>query len=102
MAFVKGQSGNPLGRQAEKPWRDAIMIAIKRRAEGKDSPQALTRLAEAVVAAGLAGDMTAIKEIGDRLDGKPAQSVSVSGEEGGAPIKTSLEVMFVNPPAVED
>jgi hypothetical protein len=51
MAFVKGQSGNPLGRQAEKPWRDAIMIAIKRRAEGKDSPQALTKLAEAVVAA---------------------------------------------------
>ena len=30
------------------------------------------------------GDMQAIKEIGDRLDGKPKQQVEASGPGGGA------------------
>ncbi len=35
--------------------------------------------------AALGGDMGAIKEIGDRLDGKPAQSHEVTGG-GGSPL----------------
>lgn len=37
----------------------------------------LRALAEKAVALGLAGDVSAIREIGDRLDGKPAQSLTV-------------------------
>jgi hypothetical protein len=50
MAFVKGQSGNPQGRANEKPWREAIQRAVKRRMEGKDNPQALDKLADAIKA----------------------------------------------------
>jgi hypothetical protein len=36
-----------------------------------------------------AGDVQAIREIGDRLDGKPAQAVEHSGE-GGGPLQVSV------------
>lgn len=39
--------------------------------------QRLERLADALVTKALAGDVTAIREIGDRMDGKPAQSIAV-------------------------
>lgn len=35
----------------------------------------MTRIAEKVVQMALEGDMQAIKEIGDRMDGKPTQQV---------------------------
>ena len=73
---------NPVGSKSEKPWRDAIQRAVKRRSEGKGQPQELERLADAIVKAGLAGDIQALKEIGDRLDGKPVQQNTHSGEDG--------------------
>jgi len=80
MAFVKGQSGNPSGARVRgKPWRDALMRAISRRASEND-PQALEKIADAIVAAAISGDIQAIKEIGDRVDGKPAQAI-IGGDE---------------------
>ncbi|MCA0846110.1 hypothetical protein [Salipiger thiooxidans] len=46
-------------------------------------PKKLDRLADCLVDAGLAGDVSALKEIGDRLDGKPKQATEVSGPDGG-------------------
>ena len=46
--------------------------------EGK--PQKIERLADKVVDMALAGDNQAIKEIGDRLDGRPGQAVDVSAK----------------------
>lgn len=82
MPWAKGQSGNPKGRISDKLWRDAIMRAVKRRASGQD-PRALDKLADKVVALGLDGDMQAIKEIGDRIDGKPVQPQA--GADGESP-----------------
>ena len=48
--------------------------------EGK--PQKIERLADNLVEMGLAGDVSAIKEIGDRLDGKPMAQVRGTGEGG--------------------
>lgn len=79
MPFKPGQSGNPSGRRKDSPWRDAIMRAVKRATAGSDA-QALEKVADAVVAAAIAGDMTAAKEIGDRLDGKPIQAIEGSSE----------------------
>jgi hypothetical protein len=76
MAFQKGQSGNPGGRQKDKPWADALRLAVFREdAEGK---RRLLAIAEKCAAAAESGDMQAIKEIGDRLDGKPAQESTVT------------------------
>jgi hypothetical protein len=59
--------------------------------EGK--PKKLERLADKLVEAGLEGDVSALKEIGDRLDGKPKQAVEASGPDGGS-IPIALNVGF--------
>ena len=72
-----------VGPKSDKIWRDAVMRAVKRRETDKD-PQALEKLADTLVTTALTGDVSALKEIGDRLDGKPAQAVQHQGEDGGA------------------
>jgi hypothetical protein len=69
------QKGNKLaaGGRKDKPWTDALRVAMYR-----DDRKALTDIAEVVKGLALAGDMQAIKEIGDRLDGKPAQESTVT------------------------
>lgn len=80
MPWKKGQSGNPGGRSKDKIWGDAIRIAVNEADEGGDRKK-LRVLADRLVDKALEGDITAIKEIGDRLDGKAAQSVEMSGME---------------------
>ena len=63
------------GHKAEKIWRDAVMRAVKRVQKG-DTTKPLERLADQLVQEGLAGNVVALKEIGDRLDGRPAQTVA--------------------------
>ena len=57
--------------------------------------QNLDRLAEATVRRALDDDypqaMAAAKEIGDRLDGKPAQAI-IGGDEGDSPIRVIAEI----------
>lgn len=73
------------GRKGEKFWADAVRRAVSRRVDGKkENPRLLEKLAEKLVDSGLEGDMQALKEIGDRLDGRPKQATEVSGPEGGA------------------
>lgn len=68
------------GKVGEKIWADAVRRAVMRRMEGVEGkPKKLERLADALVAAALNQDVTALKEIGDRLDGKVQQGVSVQG-----------------------
>jgi hypothetical protein len=57
------------------------MKAVKER-EKKGGPHALDLIARAIVDAALAGNMRAAQEIGDRLDGKPAQNLNHSGSIG--------------------
>lgn len=62
------------GPKSDKIWADAVRRAVMRRLENEEGkPQKIERLADNLVALGMAGDVTAIKEIGDRLDGKPKQ-----------------------------
>lgn len=76
MAGVKGRSGTNKGK--DKPFREALRMEIA--ALGEDDPKALRGLARNLLAlaAGPEG-LPAIREIADRLDGKPAQAVEVSG-----------------------
>lgn len=87
MPFQPGQSGNPLGPNIHKPWRDAINRALARRASGEGHPQALERLASKLLDACETGDLGALKELGDRQDGKPAQQQIHTGDEAGGPVK---------------
>lgn len=68
------------GKSGEKIWADAVRRAVNRRMSGKDGkPKKLEALADALVTAALNQDITALREIGDRLDGKPTQGVAVEG-----------------------
>lgn len=76
--------GAPLGNQnavKAKKWAAAIERALDRRSKA-EGVQALDALAEKLLVACDEGDLAALKELGDRLDGKPAQSVAVGNTEG--------------------
>lgn len=78
-----------------KSWSGALRAALAQY-ENKDAKikkgEALRKVAEVVVLKAIAGDKDAIKEIGDRLDGKPAQALV--GFDGG-PITVEV-VKFAN------
>ena len=91
MTWKKGQSGNPNGRAKDKTWADAIRIAVNEAYEGGDRKK-LRVLAEKLVDKALEGEIAAMKEIGDRLDGKAAQSVDVSSEQSHRSVVRMPEV----------
>lgn len=79
MPFVKGQSGNPGGRATERVFADTLKkrLFLENRKE-------LEAIVEALVTKAATGDMAAIKEVADRLDGKSVQASTISGPDGGA------------------
>lgn len=81
------------GSKPDKLMRDALMVALKREAEDADGKptRKLNLVAEALVEKGIAGNIQAIKEIGDRLDGRPAQALEHSGELAVNPLAAILE-----------
>jgi hypothetical protein len=74
--------GNHNAAKARR-WHDALNRALARYTS-KEPPinagEALDTLALNVVASALAGDWEAITEIGNRLDGKPAQALTLGGD----------------------
>lgn len=62
-----------------KRWTAAIDRAIAKRSK-LEGIEALDTLAEKLLAKVDEGDVSAIKELGDRLEGKPAQSVMLTGD----------------------
>jgi hypothetical protein len=79
MAFQKGQIANPEGAGATgrgRPFTDALMRALLQE-DGKK----LRLLAEKLIDTGLSGDVPALREIADRVDGRTKQTVEV-GDNG--------------------
>lgn len=76
--------GAPIGNQNARKgreWRQAIDRALEIRGNG-DRSKALDALAEKLLKKVDEGDIAAIKEFGDRIDGKAPQSVIVGNEDG--------------------
>jgi hypothetical protein len=74
--------GNQNGRKA-KIWEQALKRALARYS-GETVDAGLDRLADRMVKAAMTDDDSAaaqiIERIGDRIDGKPAQAVDLSGQ----------------------
>lgn len=71
-----GQPGNNNASKG-KPWRDAIDWVLANKKIGQVAKaQALRGIAEKLCEKALEGDIQAMKEIGDRLDGKSNQSIT--------------------------
>lgn len=90
-------AGAPVGNQnaaRAKVWRAAIMRALERRKPADERIQAIDELADKLISLVALGDLGALKEFGDRIDGKPAQAVTVAGDEDGGPVKTVNEILI--------
>lgn len=77
--------GRPPG-STTKAWADAVRKAANA-LDPKAKRKKLELLAEALVRSALDGDVPALKEIGDRIDGKVPQAVT---GEGGGPIHVGV------------
>lgn len=73
MAEIGGQPGNKNAARG-RIWRDAITRAVSKRSKS-DALEALDDLAEKLLVAADAGDIQALKELGDRLEGKASQPI---------------------------
>ena len=79
-------------------WRNNILKALRRyENDTVKRKTALFNIALKVVEKALEGDVTMIREIGDRLDGKPAQAIT--GPQGEA---ISLVECVIIAPAIQD
>ncbi len=61
------------GRKQEKPFKDALRLELAKLAN--DDQRGLRKIARSLIEAAEGGDMQAIKEFADRVDGKVAQAV---------------------------
>src|SRR3990167_5899670 len=90
MSGVKGRSGTNKGK--DKLWSDALRLALNERDENGE--KWLRAVARACVTAAVCRDVSAIKEIGDRLDGKPAQVIAGDPDQ---PIIQRIENVIIDP-----
>ena len=64
--------GRPIGSvNRQKPFNDALLMTLR------SNPLALRRIAAKLVEKAEEGDLAAIREIADRLDGKAPQAIEV-------------------------
>ena len=102
--------GRPLGSpNRDKPFNDVLRIALKAR------PHSLRRIADKLIDKGEEGDLPSIREIADRLDGRPVQMIDrrelsinsineLTDEEllviaSGGRIEGELEMKVIPPPS---
>jgi hypothetical protein len=86
--------GAPLGNDNAtkgKEWRNAIRRALAHK-YGSAS-EGLLAVAAKLIDKAEEGDIAALKEIGDREDGKPAQSIG--GDPEGSPV--AMSVTWIRP-----
>jgi hypothetical protein len=81
--------GAPLGNQNAakgRLFKSAVAAALQEKSR-VDQKDALQSIANKLIELASSGDLQAIKEIADRLDGKPKQQTELSGPDGG-PVET--------------
>ena len=98
MAAPKGNQFAANARQ----WRAAIERALEARTKSRvDGKKEIDAIAEQLVIAAASGDLAALREFGDRIEGKPSQAVTVAGDDDGGPIHMVHEVALVAIDATE-
>lgn len=90
MATSGGQPGNQ--NAAKKQWQAAINRALEKRASSRI--EALDALAEKLLMLAEQGDLGALRELGDRIEGRPKQQVEMSGDAEN-PLQAKVVVEFV-------
>lgn len=89
MTWQPGQSGNPGGRPNNKPIKAALLR--------KMHPDRLDKVAEAWWRQAEKGDLQAIRDIRDTIDGKPAQIIAGDAENPIALALAEVRRTIVDP-----
>ena len=84
------------GSKPDKLMKDAIMLALHREAQGEDGKptKKLNVIAAKLVQLAEGGDLQAIKEINDRVDGRPAQQINHADDTGEGPMKVLFKTVY--------
>lgn len=91
MTWAKGQSGNPKGQPLKsRPMTDTLRELLELR--GEDGLTQREVIVQKMIDLAKAGNVDAAKYICDRLQGKPAQAVELSGDE-----RRPLRIEYVVP-----
>lgn len=89
--FQPGQSGNPNGRPKSKPFKEALQRALR---AADDDEELLNAVALALVKKAQDGDVSAIKELADRLDGKVTQPIGGDDEAGPITVQSIVRTII--------
>ena len=73
-------AGSPIKHERNRLVREAILRGME---EGKSPVEFIQPFTDKLKELALAGDMSAMKEMFDRLDGKPAQQLQHTGADDG-------------------
>ncbi len=71
--FQPGQSGNPNGARKPRAFEAELRMALK--AVDATDRDGLRRVADRLIEKAIEGDVSAIREIADRIDGKVPQAI---------------------------
>ncbi len=75
--FKPGQSGNPAGRPKKALLSDALRRQLAEAVQGAPEKTIAEHIARALIREAVSGNVQAIREIGDRTEGKPAQAIAL-------------------------
>lgn len=82
--------GNKNSSQSNRLWTDTI-----RRALVQSDAKKLRAIAEKLIDMAEEGNIMAIREIGDRMDGKAAQMILGPGDDGEHTVNSNITVNFI-------
>ena len=88
---------HPRGQQRDKIYREALRLELADMSGGIDLKK-LREIARAHIEKAAAGDMQAIKELADRLDGRPAQILEHGGPDSEPITEIVREIVHMPPP----
>jgi hypothetical protein len=86
---------NPRGQQRDKPFRDALRMEAKLAEDGEQTPAkpgSIRFIARALLLRA-SEETAAAREVGDRLDGKPAQAIVGDAELDPIEMVTRIEIV---------
>ena len=83
--------GNNYSSKTNRLWAETL-----RRAVVQSDAERLRQIAEALIDKAASGDVSAIKELGDRLDGKAVATTELTGLDG-SDLPLSIGIRFVEP-----
>jgi len=91
-------AGAPVGNRnaaKAKVWTAAIERALERRQGLVAGAKAIDDLADQLIDECMRGNLMALQELGNRLEGKPAQGVILSGDQEN-PVAHRYSVKFID------